>query len=176
MDDTETIAHFELTQYAKQTQLSQIFDERHTNWNLARQEHSESYVQNTNHGQTFYSEKMDVQTCHVETRMMVLCLEHSRHFQETWKEGMITNLPFPTPNMCWCHGKIKIYWYSSEHFQKIKNHPWTPLGYLKRYKLILISMKKIWLKRLKPLPHKHEDQSLDSQNPHKCQKGVMAHL
>lgn len=31
-------------------------------------------------------------------------------------------------------------------------------------------------KRLKPLPHKHEDQSLDSQNPHKCQKGVMAHL
>lgn len=57
MDDTETITHFELTQYAKQTQLSQIFDERHTNWNLARQEHSESYVQNINYGQTFYSEK-----------------------------------------------------------------------------------------------------------------------
>lgn len=57
MDDTETVTHFELTQYAKQTQLSQIFDERHTNWKLANQEHSGSYVQNINHRQTLYSEK-----------------------------------------------------------------------------------------------------------------------
>lgn len=28
MDDTETINHFELTQYANQPQLSQIFDEK----------------------------------------------------------------------------------------------------------------------------------------------------
>lgn len=57
MDDTETVTHFELTQYAKQTQLSQIFDERHTNWKLANQEHSGSYVQNINHRQTLYSGK-----------------------------------------------------------------------------------------------------------------------
>ena len=49
MDDTETINHFELTQYANQPQLSQIFDERHTNWNLARQERSGNYALNINH-------------------------------------------------------------------------------------------------------------------------------